>query len=479
MGRLVVRCIMLTVFLTGVSGMMENTRVLAQIIESRIPVIPEADSLFSSGLRAFNSGNYSEARAAFDRTVRDFELHLSTTAAVLMKAKCAYRMGEFLLAARELQSFLDRYPTSGYRSDAGNTLQLANEVLRRTHADGMKIGVILSLHKNEVAETQELFNGIRLAVDDVNRSSPTTPVQMIFRDTNSSPSRAAAAVRDLADQDVAFIVGAIFSDQAIAAAEAADKEKVVFVAPLATDDRVAAGREYAFQANPSIAARGRLMARFAVYGLRLDSLGIIARQDESRISERLTDAFIQEVSDLGAKINLISILQDDNEWIRLSETLRADTLRYVEALYVPITSDEPERAIGALLSSLDRLGAQVRLLGNSSWHELPMVAAASRYTATYSNDFYVVSEDPNVEAFSERYRALSGEMPGRLAFTGYDVTSFLLSLAVRNEGEALREAIKFEPLYRGLASRIEFQGTNVNGAMFFHRYRDGEVTLIR
>ncbi len=472
-------CIMLAVLPAGVSGLMKSTRVLAQIADSRIPAIPVADSLFSSGLRAFDLGNFSEARTAFDRTVRDFELHLSTTAAALMKAKSAYRMGEYRMAATELQTFLDRYPTSGYRSDARNTLELANEILRRMHADVMKIGVILSLHKDEVAETQALFNGIRLAVEDVNRSGRTPPVQMIFRDTKSSPKQAAAAVHDLAAQDVAFIIGAIFSDQAIAAAEAADTEKVVFVAPLATDERVAAGREYAFQANPSITTRGRLMARFAVYGLRLDSLGVIARHDESGISERLTDAFIEEVSDLGGKINLISVLQDDNAWIRLSEDLPADTLRHVEALYVPITSDEPERAIGALLSSLDRLGAQVRLLGNSSWHDLPMVAAASRYTATYSNDFYLAGEDPNVEAFSERYRVLSGEVPGRLAFTGYDVTSFLLSLAVRNEGEALREAIMFEPLYRGLATRIEFQGTNVNGAMFFHRYRNGELTLIR
>ncbi len=302
---------------------------------------------------------------------------------------------------------------------------------------------------------------------------------MIFRDTGSSPAQAAAAVRELADENVAFIIGTIYSDQAIAAAEAAERARVVFVAPLATDEQVTAGKLYAFQANATIDLRGRLMARFAINGLRLNDLGVIARHENSGVSERLTDAFIEEASELGANIGFVSILPDDNAWINLSNVLSADTLRHIDALYIPMTASEPETAIGALLSSLDRLGVPVRILGNSAWHELPMVSAASRYTTTYSNDFFLSDKDPNLVIFQSRYRELSGESPNRLAYAGYDVTKFLLQLVVRGDDQPLYESIWFEPEYRGLASRIGFQGLNINGAMFFHRYREGELRLIR
>ncbi|MCZ6705367.1 MAG: ABC transporter substrate-binding protein [Bacteroidetes bacterium] len=446
---------------------------------AKIVTIARADSLFDVGLERFNAENYVEARSTFARVVDEFDLHRHTTAAALMMAKSAFRMRDFSVAEQELETFLQLYPSSGYRSDARSTRHLAREAANRLQGETLDIGIILSLHEDEVTQTQALFNGIRLAVEEFNRSGLGDPIKMIFRNTNSSPKRTAEAVRELADEQVRFILGALFSDQAMAAAEAAESEKVVFVAPLATDERVSAGRQYAFQANASIQNRGRLMARFAVLGLQLESLGVIARVDESGISERLTDSFIQEASELGAEINLVIVLSDGNAWVRLSEVITADTLNYVEAVYIPVTDIEPEPAVGAILSSLDRLRAQTRILGNSSWHDLPMVVAASRYTTTYSNDFYLTEADSTVELFKSRFAQLSSETPQRLAYTGYDVTRYLLSIATRNERLPLDEAIRLEPLYRGLASRIEFQGTNVNGAMFFHRYRDDELAFIR
>ncbi len=472
-------CIDRFIWFVGLIFLLGGQTAVARSQCANVATIVRADSLFAVGLDRFNDENYVEARSIFHQVVDDYDLHRNTTAAALMMAKSAFRMRDFGVAEQELETFLKLYPSSGYRSDARSTLRLANKAANRTKGKTLDIGIILSLHEDEVAQTQALFNGIRVAVEEINQSGLGDPIRMIFRDTNSSPTRTAETVRDLANKDVRFILGALFSNQAIAAAEAAESEKIVFVAPLATDERVSAGRQYAFQANASIKSRGKLMARFAVLGLRMDSLGVIARVDESGISERLTDSFIEEASELGAKINLVTVLSDDNAWVRLSESISADTLKYVDAVYIPVTDMEPEPAVGAILSSLDRLGARTRILGNSSWHDLPMVVAASRYTTTYSNDFYLTEADSMVELFRSRFGRFSSETPRRLAYTGYDVARWLLSIATRDERLPLDEAIRLEPLYRGLASRLEFQGTNVNGAMFFHRYRDGELVLIR
>ncbi len=467
------------IWILGLLFLLGGQKAASQSRFAHVATIARADSLFAIGLDRFTEENYVESRSVFQSVVEEFDLHRNTTAAALMMAKSAFRMRDFSVAEEELDAFLQMYPSSGYRSHARSTRTLARKAANRTQMKTTDIGVILSLHDDEVAQTQALFNGIRLAVEEINQSGVGDPIKMIFRDTNSSPSRTAEAVRELAEEDVRFIIGTLFSDQAIAAAEAAEREKIVFVAPLATDERVSAGHRWAFQANASIRSRGRMMARFAVLGLQLDSLGVIARVDESGISERLTDAFIQEASELGATINLVSVLSGNSAWVRLSEAITADTLKHVEAVYIPVTDIEPEPAVGAILASLDRLRAETRILGNSSWHDLPMVVAASRYTTTYSNDFYLIEADSTVEKFKERFAQLSSESPGRLAYTGYDVTRYLLTIAMRNGRLPLDEAIRREPLYRGLASRFEFQGTNVNGALFFHRYRDDELVFIR
>ena len=446
---------------------------------SRVPAIAAADSVFAAGVRLFERGAYRDARGSFNRVVGNFQLNRYTSASALMAAKCAYRLDDFLTAQNELSSFLVTYPTSGYLDDALSTLRLADAAYARSTVEVVRMGIILSLHPDEVAETQTMFDGMRIGVYEHNKKAEGAPVQMLFRDTNSSPEQAASAVRDLAGRGVAFIVGALFSDQAIAAAQAADAERVVFMAPLATDERVTAGRRYAFQANPTISMRGRLMARFAVNGLLLKRFGIVAREDDQRISERLTDAFIEEASRLGAEINLISILPDDNAWLRIPEFLTSDTLDYVDALYIPVTAAEPEPVIGAILSSLDRIGVDVRVLGNSAWHDLPMMAHASKYLTTYSNDYYPTEDDSDRSSFSERYRALEGEEPNRLAFSGYDVVSFLLKTGIVLQERSLRKAILSAPPFTGLGSRIDFQGGNVNQAMFYHRYRDGVLALIR
>ena len=451
----------------------------AQDRPETVSVIPPADSLFRLGLERFDEGHFAEAHTLFQRAVDNFDLHAGTTAAMLMAGKSSYRLGDYPAARDELEALVEAFPSSGYLEEARRTIGFAVGMIDREVPDTVRVGIVLSLSGEEATVSQSLFNGVRLAVEDYNLAGRTAPVKMVFRDSGGQASGAADAVRRLADEDVDFIVGTVFSDQAIAAAEAAERERIVFVAPLATDERVSEGKRYAFQANPTIELRGRLMARFAVNGLRLNAFGVIAMHEADGVSERLTDAFIKEASELGASINLVRLLPDENAWIRLSETVSRDTLSHVEAIYVPVTSPEPLAVIGALLSSLDRMRASVRILGNSAWHQLPMVSAASRYTATYSNDFYLAASDPSLTIFQARFRELSGESPNRPAYAGYDVTKFMLQIVSRRPEEPLYESVWFEPEYRGIASRIGFFGLNVNGALFFHRYRDGELRLIR
>lgn len=456
-----------------------STPAHAQVSLDETATLPAADSLFRAGLEVYDAGQYDSAYFQFRRLAEEFPSNRSTTAAHLMAVRAAYRAGLYEEAVTFASRFLDRYPSSGYGRAVRDVMNLSLEAGGVADRKPVDLGVILSLGNDQVSASQEMFNGIRMAVDDYNADHPSEPIRIVFRDTRGGGTAVTDAVRELADLGVVAIIGTVYSEDAITAAAAAEEENIVFMAPLATDDRVSADRSTVFQANPSIETRGRLMARFAVYGLRLERLGVIAEDTPRGLGTTLTDAFLQEASELGAEINLVTLLPDEQSWFDLDAHITADTLSHVDGLYVPLITTVPVSTAGAVLSSLDRMGREIRVLGNSSWHELPMRAAASKYTTTYSNDFFPDDTRPEVTEFRDRFAELAEREASRVAFTGYDVTSFLLSVMSFRDQLSLADRLREEPMYHGLGLRIEFAGEQINQGLFYHRYRDGMLELIR
>ncbi len=457
---------------------------LSRQIDPRVPRIAQADSAFSRGLVLFDRGSYEAARGQFEQISRVFPLNRSSTSALLMQGKSSFRLGQFDRAISELTALLERYPSSGYVAAARRTISFSESARRSIRDTPVSIGIVLSLDPDEVVQTQQLFNGIHLAVNDYNASIPAVGqlprIRMVFRQIERDPLQIRAALQSLADEDVAFVVGGLFSDQARLVATEAERQHIVYVAPLATDKRVSEGNAFVFQANPTISMRGKLMARFAVNGLLLKTFGVIAREDDQQIGVRMADAFVEEVSRLGAEINYISLLPDEGSWYRIRDSLSADTLQYIEAMYTPISANDPDAIAGTVLNAFDRLGNRnVRVLGNSAWHNLPMRGLASRFLTTYTNDFVQDSTRAGVIRFRQDYASLSGENPGRLAYSGYDLTRFLIDARLDDPVRGFSEVLHRTAPYDGLASRFDFSGGNVNRALFYHRYRDGAVTLIR
>ena len=452
----------------------------AQNADESVPRNDEAESVFEQALQAFTDGDYGMAFRRFRLVTDRYPLNRKTTAAWLMAGKALYRNGDYERAAATLDAFIEDYATSRYVATAARTRDLALEHVNNSVPAPLQVGILLSLNGQDAALTQMLFNGIRLAVDEHNAAGGRPPpIRMVFRDTRNDERRAAAQVTALAEEGVQVIFGPLYSGEARAAAAAAERAGVVLVAPLATDERVSAGRRFVFQANPTITMRGRQMARFAVRSLRIHSFGIVAEADDERVGERMAEGFMEEVTREGGDVRFYKVLENEEGWYRLPDVLDADTLSTAEALYLPITTGNAASLVGAALSGLDRLDVGVRVLGNSAWDRLPQALQASLYNTAYTQDFYMDAGKPAVQDFQRRYRALARDDPDRLAFTGYDVMQYLIGRMTAQPGRALVDLLREGAPYEGLGLRIDFSEGNVNQAMYYQRYRDGRVELLR
>jgi len=322
---------------------------------------------------------------------------------------------------------------------------------------------------------------------------PNWVAKMYFRRLSEARRGAARSAADSLMQidDVDVVVGPLFSQTARAAGAVAEQARVPMVAPVATEESVSAGRAYVFQANPTIPLRGRIMARFASESLLAESVSIVYEGDNDT-SERMAEGFRAEGEEQGVQMPFSLRLDSPRQWSQLPEALANDStitdsmVAATEAFYLPIAGSNPSGKIQDALVGIGRVNSAARVLGNSNWHDLSVKRQASAFTTTYANDFNVETGRPEVQTFVRRYRLLTGDTPDnlsvrarRLAYTGYDVARFLLTTLTPSPTGPGPDDLRTSDPYEGLGRRIHFEEDNVNRAMFFHRYRNNQIELLR
>lgn len=324
------------------------------------------------------------------------------------------------------------------------------------------------------------------------RRQPEWVAKMHFRQVSSGPDSVQMATDSLIHQDeVDVVLGPLFSPTARAAGAVAEEARVPLVAPLATARSVSEGREYVFQTNQPIPLRGRLMARYTARSLLIDNVSFLYERGNTT-SERMAKGFRKEAKQQNLKMPFELPLDNARQWSRLPEALEEDTtitdsmFAKTEAFYIPIAGRNASGKIQDALTGLNRLNTDARVLGNSFWHNLSVKREASSFTATYANDFNVQTKRPEVQTFIRRYRLLTGDTPDalsvrgrRLAYTGYDIAQFLLSVLSPRPPGPSPDDLRTDAPYNGLGVRVHFKESNINQAMFFQRYRNGRIELLQ
>lgn len=473
--------------------MMRRTRVLALLLvlvapmataqPATAPSILAAEQAFERGLRAFQAGQFEAAHEAFVRAATQFEYHQRTTAALLMAGKARYAAGDFEGATSAMTTLIATYPRSRYVPAAR---ELRREAMARLRARPervavISIGIALPLADEDAIYVQPLFNGIRLAIERHNAAHPERPVRMVFRDSGGSPAAAADAVSALAREGVSAIIGPLYSPEALAAADVAERLGVVLLAPLATDEGVSRGRRYVFQANPTFARRGTAMAEHAL-AQGYDRVGIVAVS--GTVASEMAEAFRSHIERGRGTVAFDVRLPLEEAWFQLAERLDAGQLRRVDAVYFPLAGLDAEQHAAAALHALDALlgeeASRPRVLGNSEWQHLGASRArAMRYETVFTQDFQPSRSDAEQADFAERYARLAGGPPDRLAFKGYDVAQLLLAALEQARGGHLAPVLRQMPAHQGLGHRIHFAGEQVNQHLFVLPLRDSDAEALR
>lgn len=375
-----------------------------------------------------------------------------------------------------------RLDTRGAQGTLGVVLPLSGDFAE--FGEASLRGILLATQVFEAGEG-DASASVRVETDRRDRAN----VRLVVRDSASDPAKTAAAVRELAlMDDVVAIVGPIFSDEVVAAAEVAESESVPLVT-LSNREDVTAGRTFVMRTRTTPADEVNVLVNHAVDELAAKRFGVL--YPRTRYGRGMRKLYWDAVVARGGKlVAMASYAPDETDFSNVIKEMvgfrflssgerqaiatrdkavegarslpaaQAATARRVafettgpsgeplppivdfDVLFVPDSAE----AVAMIAPGLALQGVSgVRLLGSSDWLDADLLRSSDRHVAgaIISTPFFAASDVGVVREFVDAYQRTFAALPDAYAAQGYDAASLLMQqlAAKHRDRTSVREGL--------------------------------------
>jgi len=404
------------------------------------------------------------------------------------------------LEKERLAALSDRLASFGASGPSAAELPSFAEIDAVPSAAGARgtIGVVLPLSGTFSGFGEECLRGVLLAAGVFGGDGSESSVRVLVRDTGGTALGAAAAVEDLASQQVSAIVGPLLASEAEAAAATAERERVPLLA-LTGRDEVARSRPWVFRVGREPRGEIQVLVDHAVRQAGLGRFAIIHPDDAFGRGAR--DLFWDEVEASGGRVvgvqsyepgatdfadpirelvgyGLLTAAEKEaleeredmleaarrlppEEALALREEARAmlgpdeqplPPIVDFDALFLPDAYDQVTLIAPQL--AFHEIGG-VRLLGSSGWNHPDLVRIGRGHVegAIFTETFHPDSEVAYVASFTSGFAEVFGTPPGSLAALSYDAANLVLVQLARglHARDSLRQALLDVRAYPGVS----------------------------
>lgn len=320
--------------------------------------------------------------------------------------------------------------------------------------DPIVIGGIMPLSGPAAASGIASQRVMQLAIKNINSSGGIngSPLQMEFADGRCTEDAAKTAAEDLINlKGVKVIIGGLCSAETLAAAQVAEKNKVVLLSFASNNQNITSAGDFVFRNYPSDATQGSALAAYAA-SKEYKKVGVLA--EETSFVQGIIEAFKAGFSGETVVENFASDAADFNGQITKLKEAATD------AIFIAIENSEK---LEKLLASLKAAEIARPFLMNDT-----AISAAQKLTETYGDYLEGTAgveptydkENENLATLQKDYEAAyEEELPYLyIAAPAYDAV-YIIKEALETAGE---DAIKIKDyLYtvkgrKGLAGELSF-----------------------
>ena len=390
-----------------------------------------------------------------------------------------YDNKQYAEAADVLHDFTQKMPSHRNGEQARILLQ---EIYTRTGGKRHSVGYLLPLTGAFNVFGNRALKGANLALETFSNKTGRI-FDIVIRDTESNPEKAAVAVDDLIKENVSAIIGPMGSAESVSAANRAQAGKVPIVV-LTQKENITDAGDFVFRNFLMPKMQIKSLAEYAVIKKGINKYVILYPnenygitfmklfQDEIRANggkvirvepydPALTD-FTDSIRKLAGSINIAgrgineSSPADKNK--KISDGLPVD----FEAVFIP---DSPAKA-GLIIPQLAYLDIRnVFLLGTNLWHSQKMIEMAGEFLENWAiipDGFHGENDSDKMREFVISFAGKYGEEPEFIEAVAYDTAMILfqtMSMPHIRTPESVRNELIRIKNYKGLTGITSFEET--------------------
>jgi len=352
-----------------------------------------------------------------------------------------------------------------------------SQVPTNNKVKGINIGVTLPLTGDLASWGERARKGIEIAVDEVNQNrAEKDKFNLIIEDTKSLPATGVSVLQKLINVNkVRFVIGDLSSGVTLAMAPVAEANKVILLAPGASNPSVRNAGEYIFRDWTSDDYDGYILAYAAKETLNAKSI-VVFHQDNA-YANGLADAFTDTASKIGLHIlSVESFSGADSNYRTLIEkyrTSKADTFFVAahpqQSAYFFVQARElavPQQLIGS-----------VAIEGEDFRKIYPN--ADNIYYSTVPLD---PERNPKFKEFMEKYRSVNGAVPDVAAAHAYDAVLLfdVAILSAQTTTEVVRKNLLAIKNFTGATGVMSFdEKGDIKKPVALMKYEKGKQVFIR
>ncbi len=299
----------------------------------------------------------------------------------------------------------------------------------------VKVGVVIPLTGPIATYGDEAKKGIMLAVDEA-RVKGNVIADVMIADNEAKQQATVEAANKFIDSDkVDVIIGAITSNNSLAAGDRAEAAGVPMVSPASTNVDITRNKKYVFRVCFTDEFQGSEAANFAFDTLGARRAAVLVSSSES-YSMGLGEVIVRQFKQRGGQI--VSQMSFTSEADDFGGQVTQLKLKSPDVIFLPAYYE----SVAKCVSQARAAGLRATFVGTDGWDSPKLFTLSggavkgNYFTTHFSPD----EERPAVKRFVQNYRAYYGENPGAIAALSYDAAALVFDAVGRAE-RADRQAI--------------------------------------
>jgi branched-chain amino acid transport system substrate-binding protein len=329
----------------------------------------------------------------------------------------------------------------------------------------IKVGMLATLSDYDPPTGLEMKRAAETAMRKIeaeefkNRKIGKVKVELIIEDDYGTPETSVEAARKLIYRnEVDAVVGPQFSSNAIPVAALAEKAGVLMLAPMSTNPKTTAGKEFVFRIPFTDLMQAEAMAGFAYEDLGFSNISVLYNISDE-YSRGLANQFKTIFSQIGGTVSaFVHYTYDTNK--DFTNQLSRVKEQTPEALYLPNYHGD----VMLQVPQVREMGISAVMLGGDGWSDAAAAEAEGFEGSFLTRHWHPDIANAEARKVMETYRKEYGKNPDDVFMNTYDAFS-LLFRSIREAGELTPDGLR-----DSIAGMDQFDG--VSGTFYYEQGGD-------